>query len=52
MALSYVGKLQIDDNTAIPVGSTLYGVCQSDANAEVKVVTLDNNVQIDVWSFC
>ena len=48
MALSYVGKLQIDDNTAIPVGSTLYGVCQSDANAEVKVITLDNNVQIDV----
>lgn len=47
MALSYIGKLQIDEGSLIPVGTTLYGTCSSLATDETKEVTIDNSVSID-----
>lgn len=40
--MSYIGKLQIDSGAQLPIGSTLYGVCNSVAGAYEKVVTLSN----------
>lgn len=38
--MSYFSELQINSGIVQPVGSTLYGVCNSNATASVKVVTL------------
>ena len=40
--MSYIGKLQIDNGAQLPIGSTLYGVCSSQASSYEKVVTLSN----------
>lgn len=37
---SYIGKVQIGSGSQMLVGSTLYGICSSLANATAKVVTL------------
>lgn len=40
----YIGKVQIGSNTAVLIGSTLYGISTSDANNPVKtVVSSDDN---------
>lgn len=40
--MSYISEVQIDAGAKIPVGSSLYGICNSDVNAYTKVVTLAN----------
>ena len=37
---SYISKLQINSNTPQPIGSTLYGICDTPAATPAKVVTL------------
>ena len=37
----YIGKVKYGDNTW-PVGSTLYGTCDTAANTAAKVVTMPN----------
>jgi len=41
--MSYIGQVNID-NSPIPVGSTLYGICEADqaASSTLKQVTLGN----------
>lgn len=39
---TYIGKLQIDSNDEILIGSTLYGVCATINTAPNKIVTLNN----------
>ena len=40
--MSYIGNVKVDNNDAIPVGSTLYGTCSTAAGDQVKEVTLAN----------
>ena len=40
--MSYISEVQIDSGAKIPVGSSLYGICTSDADAYTKIVTLAN----------
>ena len=40
--MSYISELQINDGAIQPIGSSLYGVCNSDVDAYAKVVTLAN----------
>ena len=39
----YIGKIQIGDNAAVLIGSTLYGICTSPAAATAKTVTSSDN---------
>ena len=40
---TYIGKVQINDNGELmPIGSTLYGKCESGQDAQTKVITIDN----------
>ena len=38
MATGYIGKLQIDSGNILPIGSTLYGVCDTPAATSAKVI--------------
>lgn len=40
--MSYISELQVDDDAVVPVGSSLYGVCNSLASSSNKTVTLSN----------
>lgn len=40
--MSYIGELQIDGGAQLPIGSTLYGICEIPAATAAKVVTLSN----------
>lgn len=40
--MSYISELQIDDGSIQPIGSSLYGICNSNVDAYAKVVTLAN----------
>ena len=39
----YIGKLQIDYNTPVLIGSTLYGICTTNANYAAKSITANEN---------
>ena len=43
MATGYIGKVQIDSGSILPVGSTLFGVCRTAAGTPAKVI--ENTVQ-------
>ena len=36
---SYIGKVQIDSNSAVLIGSTLYGICSTSASTAAKKIT-------------
>lgn len=38
--MAYLGKLEIDNNGEVVIGSMLYGICNSDADAENKNVVM------------
>lgn len=40
--MSYIGEVQIDSGTILPIGSSLYGVCDTAVGTYAKVVTLAN----------
>lgn len=40
---SFIGKVQIGDDSPVLVGSTLYGICASAANATLKDITANTN---------
>lgn len=40
--MSYISELQIDSGAIIPIGSSLYGICNSASNSYAKIVTLTN----------
>ena len=40
--MSYISELQIDNGSVIPIGSSLYGVCDSTVDTYAKIVTLTN----------
>ena len=44
---SYIGKVSIDSGTPMLVGSTLYGICNRDADATAKTVTSQDTVRTD-----
>lgn len=44
---SYIGKVQIGEGTPVLVGSTLYGICNRDADAAAKTVTSQDTVRTD-----
>lgn len=42
--MSYIGKVAIDNDASVLVGSTLFGICSNNANATAKVVNdITNN---------
>lgn len=44
---SYIGKVQIGSDTPVLVGSTLYGICNRDADATAKTVTSQDTARTD-----
>ena len=40
--MSYISELQIDNGAIVPVGSSLYGICDTAVGTYAKVVTLAN----------
>lgn len=45
---SYIGKVQIGEGTPVLVGSTLYGVCDRDADVAAKTVTSQDTQRTDL----
>jgi hypothetical protein len=40
MSNGYIGAFQVDDSNEMLIGSTLYGICNTDADVAAKVVIL------------
>lgn len=40
--MSYISELQVDNGAVVPVGSRLYGICNSAASTPTKVITLND----------
>lgn len=40
--MSYISELQVDNGAVVPIGSRLYGICNSAASTPAKVITLNN----------
>lgn len=40
--MSYISELQVDNGNVIPIGSSLYGICNTIALSSAKIITLNN----------